>query len=113
MTEKGMLVDVLSPKGGGSRGVTKGEGDVMLVGPGVAKVFEVRETRVVLALIPRPKYNDCIAVPVELSIGNLTGKVAFGGRFLFSSDSRFTSLNNRQPIAIHDYRMDKETGSYD
>lgn len=103
MGEKGLLVTILRSALGdttndGVTGVRKGHKSVLLVGDGVAEVFEENESRPTLRLVRRNLGGEYLHAEPVVQPRGMVGPM-FGGNFVHSSDSRFPS---RYPIPVHD-----------
>jgi len=66
----------------------------------IDEVFDVTDEQPSVVIIARPRFDDVIAVPK--SILDNKENYMFGGCFLYSSDSRFSELNNGSPIKLFD-----------
>ena len=100
---KGMSVDVFRSHLGDStnKGLSSKKNTLILVS-GDFKVegpFEVKSGEDYLVLVKGP-LNTIRAVPKSLLDNN--SWVMFGGNFCFTSDSRFSKLNDGNPIKIFD-----------
>jgi len=82
-------------------GITAKKDSLILVGEGVAEVFEVGEDEIYLKLVKRNLFGSeyIHAEPV----GQTKNDVGYmmGGNFIYSSDSRFREIN-AYPIPVHD-----------
>lgn len=104
---KGMLVDIYRHAGPdtSNHGVSQKMETMLLVGPGIPKVFPVAD-RPVLQLIKKNGTGKphLIAVPDTAPEAGNIGWM-FGGNFAFSPDSRFPG---KAPIPIHDRQESAE-----
>lgn len=97
---KGMMVEVYrhGVRDCTANGISKHHSRLLLVGTGVAEIFEESEDMPTVELIPAVKRGKTIHVkPLEEKRWCM-----FGGNFVYSSDSRFSELNNGNPIKIFD-----------
>jgi hypothetical protein len=98
MNLKGMIVYIYKSDDCSKNGICSGCSDVLLVGEGVSKIFEVRNDRTTLKLITNELNPQLICCePIEEAGDGM--KWVSGGRFISSSDSRFPS---DYPIPVHD-----------
>jgi len=104
---KGLNVGILESKEIGNcsnNGVSARCKSVVIVSDDfkINEIFEANESSPAVVIIRRDRnpFNDIIAVPREL----LANKrhYMFGGCFIYSSDSRFSSINNGAPIKLFD-----------
>ena len=65
----------------------------------VPEIFAPTEKSPETVLIQRPRFNDIIAVPLDIL--NSGKHYMFGGSFLYSSDSRFIKIS-KTPIKLFD-----------
>lgn len=108
---KGMLVNIYRHAGPdtSNHGVSQKMETMLLVGPGIPKVFPVAD-RPVLQLVKKNgtgKFH-LIAEPDALPEAGNIGWM-FGGNFVYSSDSRFPS---RTPIPVHDRQESAEVHAH-
>ena len=77
--------------------------NVTIIDPDLPALFEADEKHPPVRLVRRilQKREYIHAEPLE------RGSYAFGGRFIYTSDSRFRELND-YPIPLHDRDMSKE-----
>jgi hypothetical protein len=99
--EKGLLVFVYKSNDGDAtnNGVSNRHEKFVLIGPGVSGPFEPNEDTPALYLDMK-HFNRFgkHRVVSDLEEGNQQ----FGGNFIFTTDSRFSGINNGSPIKIHD-----------
>lgn len=77
---------------------------VVIIDKRVSAPFEVLEDRPAVRILEK-RHGDKVyiyAEPLE------PGYYAFGGSFIYASDSRFAEIN-RYPIPLHDRQMNLET----
>jgi hypothetical protein len=84
-------------------GVSSVYNTLTIIGDGVAGVFHPSDERPPVLLVKEG--GRVKVVPCDYEGNILKGMWAFGGNFLWTSDSRFPSP---QPIKIHDRDMRKE-----
>lgn len=104
---KGMLVEILKGQyESTNNGVSSFNKEALLVGEGVAQVFDEDPKRPTLKLVKRNIFGKeyLHAEPVQTTTPGWVGWMA-GGNFIWSSDSRFP---NDYPIAIHDRQESQE-----
>ena len=97
--QKGLIVNVYRTPGYNctNGGVTAMHDTVLLIGEGIAEVFEAQEGQPVLKLVKR-NIGGCTylhAEPVERGRSHYMA----GGNFVYTSDSRFP---NMYPVSMHD-----------
>ena len=107
---RGLSVNVFVDSNGGDftlGGVSSDHNNLILLGDRVAGVFSPSEEIPAVLLVERVIYGNTYlsAVPCDSEGEKLAGQYAFGGNFIYTSDSRFPS---KQPIPIHDRNMNKE-----
>ena len=79
-------------------GISEKHDKLIIVGEGIDEVFEVDENTPAVELVKAEQGGKCLHVkPLDE-----TRWTMFGGNFIYSSDSRFASLNNGNPIKIFD-----------
>lgn len=99
---KGISVSVLKNAEIGdctNNGLSSKVNSLIIVDPKVDAPFEVKDGEDYLVLQEGP-YNTLRAVPKSLVDSGAW--VMFGGNFAYTSDSRFSALNNGNPIKIFD-----------
>ena len=107
---RGLSVNVFVDSNGGDftlGGVSSDHNNLILLGESVAGVFSPDENTPAVALNVRNIYvNEYLsALPCDFEGKVLDGQWAFGGNFIYTSDSRFPS---KQPIPVHDRDLRKE-----
>ena len=107
---KGLSVNVFVDSNGGDftlGGVSSDHNNLILLGESVAGVFSPDENTPAVLLVERVIYGNAYlsVVPCDSDGRKLDGQWAFGGNFIYTSDSRFPS---KQPIPVHDRNMNKE-----
>ena len=81
-----------------NKGISSDRDKIILVGEGVEEIFEVGENEPCLELVKGVENGKCLhAKPMVEKRWTM-----FGGNFIYSSDSRFSKLNNGNPIKIFD-----------
>ena len=108
--KKGLSVDVFCNASGNDftlNGVSLKNDKLILLGSGVAGVFSPDESTPAVLLNVRNIYGNeyLSALPCDFEGKVLDGQWAFGGNFIYTSDSRFPS---KQPIPVHDRDLRKE-----
>lgn len=81
-----------------ANGVSRSNNHLLLVGKGVAEIFEESDDMPTVELVAAVQGGKTIhAKPL-----GETRWCMFGGNFIYCSDSRFSELNNGHPIKIFD-----------
>lgn len=108
LPERGMLMFVYRTEGRDTTagGVTYMHDKVVLVGKGVPQIATPSKDAPAVYLDERDGRYDPIARPVDMKQG---GTYMFGGNFIYTSDSRMSSINGGHPIKVHDRFEDWET----
>lgn len=105
-TNKGLLVDIFRSNYHSELNVFNGKQSAIFIdasGP-----FQESESSPAVKLVKRALFGSeyIHAEPVK------PGSYAFGGSFIYSSDSRFSEVS-KYPIPLHDRDMSLERGTFD
>lgn len=100
---KGLLLNIYSCGFSDSLSPMKEAKMCVLIGENIAKIFEPSTENPAVRIVKRVIFGKeyIHAEPYE------KGNYSFGGRYIASSDSRFSEINN-YPIPLHDRNMNLE-----
>ncbi len=101
--KKGMLVSVLRQSDDcTNNGLSSKKDRLILVGPGIPRIFEVEDDEPHLVLVKRELFGKTHFSAVPSDLVEKRKHSMFGGNFCYTSDSRFSEINGGHPIKIHD-----------
>lgn len=100
---KGFYVEIYSNDFVDSLSPIKHCTKAIVIDPELPKIFDVSENYPPLKLVRR-ELGGRIYIHAEPITEDDSGSFAFGGRFIYTSDSRFREIND-YPIPLHDRNM--------
>jgi len=74
---------------------------VVLTGEGIAEIFEVTEENQEIQIVERNIRGEIYLTAYPVIGGKLNENGMMGGRFVYSSDSRFRTIS-AYPVPLHD-----------